>query len=102
MIFRFIAAVVTAAVPLGAVAQGQQALYVGSLAATCANCHGTSGKPVEGSAVPRIAGMPKDQMTAQLMAFRAGTRPATIMHQISKGYSDAQVAQLADYFAAQK
>jgi len=46
--------------------------------------------------------MPREQMVTQLMAFRAGTRPATIMHQISKGYSDAQIAQLADYFAAQK
>jgi cytochrome c553 len=33
--------------------------------------------------------------------FRDGKRPATIMHQISKGYSDQQIEQLADYFARQ-
>ena len=34
--------------------------------------------------------------------FRAGKRPATIMHQLAKGFSDAQIEQLAVYFAAQK
>jgi cytochrome c553 len=41
-------------------------------------------------------------MVAQMKAFKAGTRPATIMHQLSKGYSDAQIETLATYFAAQK
>jgi sulfide dehydrogenase cytochrome subunit len=35
-------------------------------------------------------------------AFKTGTRPATVMHQISKGFNDAQVESLASYFAAQK
>lgn len=35
-------------------------------------------------------------------AFKTGIRPATVMHQISKGYSDAQIELLAAYFAAQK
>ncbi|HYF42810.1 MAG TPA: c-type cytochrome [Ramlibacter sp.] len=88
--------------PLGGFAQGQDALYVRSLAATCANCHGTQGKAVEGSAVPTLAGMPREQMVTQLKAFKSGARPATIMHQLSKGYSDAQIEQIAAYFAAQK
>jgi cytochrome c553 len=37
-----------------------------------------------------------------MTAYKNGTRAATLMHQISKGYSDEQIAQLADYFAAQK
>jgi cytochrome c553 len=36
------------------------------------------------------------------MAFRSGQRPATIMHQITKGYSLEQLETLAKYFAAQK
>jgi cytochrome subunit of sulfide dehydrogenase len=83
-------------------AQSSQALNIRSLAATCANCHGTNGKAVEGSAVVSLAGVPKDTIIAQMVAFKAGARPATIMHQISKGYSDAQVEQIASYFAAQK
>jgi cytochrome subunit of sulfide dehydrogenase len=83
-------------------ANGQNALYVRSLAATCANCHGTDGKAVEGSSVVTLAGMPKDYIVTQMKAFRDGTRPATIMHQLSKGYTDAQIEQIASYFAAQK
>ncbi len=86
----------------GANAQTPDALYVKSLAATCANCHGTDGRAVSGSTVPTIAGMPRDYLALQLKAFKAGTRPATVMHQISKGYSDAQIDQIATYFAAQK
>ena len=81
---------------------GQEALYVKSLAATCANCHGTNGKAVEGSSVVSIAGLDRAYMVAQMKAFKAGTRPATIMHQLSKGYSDAQIETLATYCAAQK
>ncbi len=81
---------------------GKDALYIKSLAATCANCHGTNGKAVEGSSVVSIAGLDKSYTIAQMNAFKNGTRPATIMHQLSKGYSDAQIEQLATYFAAQK
>ena len=83
-------------------AQDKEALYVKSLAATCANCHGTNGKAVEGSSVMTLAGLDKSYTIAQMKAFKAGTRPATIMHQLSKGFSDAQIESIAIYFAAQK
>lgn len=83
-------------------AQNAQALYARSLAATCANCHGTDGRAVPGSAVISIAGMDRGYLSTQLKAFKSGARPATVMHQISKGYSDAQIEVLAGYFAAQK
>lgn len=38
---------------------GQQALYTSSLAATCANCHGTQGRAVEGSSITSLAGLDK-------------------------------------------
>lgn len=86
----------------GTSAQTPEALYIKALAATCANCHGTNGKAVDGSSVPTIAGMPKGYLVAQLKAFKSGARPATVMHQLSKGYSDEQIEQIATYFAAQK
>jgi len=91
-----------AAAPLAAPAQTPDALYLRSLAATCANCHGTNGHATSGSAVPGLAGMPREYMLRQLAAFRDGSRPATVMHQIAKGYSQAQLDQIAGYFAAQK
>lgn len=90
------------AATMPAMAQNKEALYVRSLAATCANCHGTNGRATEGSSIVSLAGMPKDYMIAQFAAFKSGARPATIMHQLSKGFSDAQVEQIAGYFAAQK
>jgi cytochrome c553 len=82
-------------------AQDAKTLNLRSLAATCANCHGTAGKPVANSAVPGLAGIPAVYMVEQMKAFKAGTRTATVMHQLAKGYSDAQIDQLAAYFAAQ-
>ncbi len=90
------------ALPVAVQAQDKDALYVRSLAATCANCHGTDGRTVNDSAVPGLAGMPRDYMITQLVAFKSGARPATVMHQIAKGFSDAQIQQIAGYFAAQK
>jgi len=84
----------------------KEALYVKSLAATCANCHGTNGKAVDGSSVPSLAGLDKGYIVARMKAFKdykPGDQPAvTVMHQISKGFNDAQIESLAGYFAAQK
>jgi sulfide dehydrogenase cytochrome subunit len=77
------------------------ALHQRANAAMCANCHGSEGRTVKDSAVPSIAGLPRDYMIQQMHAFKDGSRPATIMHQITKGLSEAQIASLADYFAAQ-
>jgi cytochrome subunit of sulfide dehydrogenase len=37
-----------------------------------------------------------------MAAYKAGAVPATIMHQIAKGYTDAQIEAMAAFFAAQK
>lgn len=81
--------------------EAQQLLQTRALAATCANCHGTNGRAVEGSAVPGLAGMPAGYLVEQMKAFKSGARQATVMHQLAKGYSEAQIAQIAAYFAAQ-
>jgi len=86
---------------LPARAQDAQALQTRSLAATCGACHGTAGKAIDGSTVPGLAGMPTSHFIEQMKAFKSGARPATIMHQLAKGYSDAQIEAMAAYFAAQ-
>jgi cytochrome subunit of sulfide dehydrogenase len=70
-----------------------------SLAATCFTCHGTDGRSV-GGVPPALAGRDRAELAQQLKDFKAGKRPATIMHQHAKGYTDAQIDQLAAYFAA--
>jgi sulfide dehydrogenase cytochrome subunit len=71
-----------------------------NLAATCANCHGTNGK-AKGDMKP-LAGMPADKLIAMLADYKSGAQPATIMHQITKGYTDEQIRLIASYFANQK
>ena len=85
-----------------ALAQDAQTLYLRSLAATCANCHGTDGRAVEGFAMPTLAGREASYIVEQMNAFKSGARPSTIMQQLAKGYSDAQIGQIAAWFAAQK
>ncbi len=70
-----------------------------NLAAACGNCHGTDGRAVAGGQV--LAGQDQAGLVRALKEFRSGTRPATIMHQISKGYTDQQIDLIAAYFAAQ-
>jgi cytochrome subunit of sulfide dehydrogenase len=70
-----------------------------NLAATCANCHGTNGQARD--VVPGLAGVPAANIVAAMAEFKAGTRSATIMHQIAKGYTDDQIRLMAAYFAAQ-
>ena len=81
---------------------GQARLRTRSLAASCAHCHGTDGQAVQGQAMVKLAGLPADYTLAQLLAFRNGTRPATVMHQLAKGYTPEQLSAIATYFASQK
>jgi sulfide dehydrogenase cytochrome subunit len=69
------------------------------LAATCTGCHGTNGATL-GGAVPSLAGQPKQALLASLKAFKSGERPATVMTQLAKGYTDPQLEQLAEFFSA--
>ena len=71
------------------------------LASACAICHGTQGRPAPGAPLIPLAGLPRDHIATQMRAFRDGNRPATVMHQIAKGYTDAQIEAMAAWFAAQ-
>jgi cytochrome c553 len=77
----------------------QNADLARNLAATCANCHGTNGQ-AKGDMKP-LAGVSAEKTLALWADFKSGAQPATIMHQISKGYSDEQIKLIAGYFAAQ-
>ena len=79
--------------------QAQDANLARNLAATCANCHGTNGQ-ARGDMKP-LAGVSAEKIVAMLADFKSGNQPATIMHQISKGYTDEQITLLAAFFAAQ-
>jgi len=70
------------------------------VAANCANCHGTDGRSQ--GIIPALAGKDRATLVRQLTEFRDGKRPSTVMQQLAKGYSDAQIEAAAAYFAAQQ
>lgn len=74
---------------------------VRNMAATCSACHGTQGRAAPQSAVPGLAGRSKDELVQLMAQFKSGQRPATVMHQISRGFSDDEVAAIAEYFSMQ-
>jgi cytochrome c553 len=86
---------------MAAVAPATFAQEAQRLAAPCAICHGTQGRAATAD-VAALAGRPREYLAAQMRAFRDGTRPATVMHQIAKGYTDPQIDALAAWFAARK
>lgn len=88
------------ALAASAQAQSPSAAQVRSWAAACANCHGTNGQAQPG--MESLAGANKDDLAKKMLDFKAGRKPATIMHQLAKGYSDDQIQAIAAYFAAQK
>ncbi len=73
--------------------------YARNIAATCSICHGTDGRSVN-SVPPSLAGQNKDYLLRQLQEFRDGIRPATVMHQYAKGYTNEQLELIAGYFSA--
>ena len=86
------------AVPARAQDPTQVPSYARNLAATCTACHGTDGRSVDGIP-PSLAGQDKNYLLQTLKEFKAGKRPATIMHQHAKGYTDEQLELIATYFS---
>ena len=89
-----------AAIALATTAHAQDSA-ARNMASGCAICHGTDGRAVTKDVVP-LAGLPAQHIASQMRAFRDGQRPATVMHQIAKGYTDAQIDAMAAWFSAQK
>lgn len=82
----------------GATAHAQEAVYARNLASACFTCHGTDGRSV-GNVPPALAGRDRGELLQILMDFKTGKRPATLMHQQAKGYTDQQLGTIAGYFA---
>lgn len=72
-----------------------------SKAVSCAACHGQGGIAVAPDA-PNLAGQPEDYLVAQLKAYRDGTRKHEVMSLMAKPLSDADIGNLAAWFASQQ
>lgn len=67
------------------------------LGAACAGCHGTDGRSP--GPIPPIHGRSADFIRASMEDFRSGKRPSTVMGRHAKGYTDEEIALIAEYFA---
>jgi cytochrome c553 len=74
--------------------------HIRTLAVSCAACHGTQGNST--GITPTLAGLDGGYFTTQMLAFKDGSRPATVMHHHAKGLNIDEINLLALYFAQQK
>jgi cytochrome c553 len=65
----------------------------------CQACHGMDGLAKTPDA-PNIAGQVEPYLVAQLQAFKAGARKSEAMSVVVQGLSDADIDNLAAYYAA--
>jgi cytochrome c553 len=70
-------------------------------AQTCVACHGPDGNSAL-PAVPSLAGQPAQFIATQLLMFREGRRKDAQMSPFAAGLTNADLNNLAAYFAAQK
>jgi len=63
----------------------------------CANCHGDNGKEE-----PAIAGMDEAKFIQDMKAYQSGERANKKMKKATVGLSDADIADLAAYYATLK
>jgi len=64
---------------------------------SCAGCHGSEGQGF--GTIPPIRGLEKHRFIEAMQCFRNGTRTATVMNRIARGFSDAELVQMADFFS---
>ncbi len=63
----------------------------------CLSCHGDGGRSP--GAMPSLAGKSQDYLERAMKAYRDGTRPATLMNRLARGYTDADIARITAYIA---
>lgn len=67
------------------------------LASTCVTCHGPNASGM--GAVPRLAGQDKTYLQTAMHEQRKGLRETTVMRKYMMGFTDEEIAKLADYFS---
>ncbi|MBL8251731.1 MAG: hypothetical protein JNK31_08695 [Candidatus Competibacter sp.] len=68
------------------------------LASQCAQCHGTNGRAV--GDMDSLSGESAQEIYEELLEMKNSTDLNDIMHRQAKGYSDAQIRLIADYYGS--
>ena len=67
-------------------------------AAGCSGCHAAHAA----TAIPKLAGRNAAELVAAMQGFKSGSKQATVMDRIAKGFSDEEIKAIADWYGAQK
>ena len=68
------------------------------LGGACAPCHGTDGRSA--GAIPALSGKSAEFIVQRMVEYKAGAREGTVMNRIARGYTDSEIAAVAQHFAA--
>lgn len=68
----------------------------------CAACHGADGAQPSAPDVALIAGQSAGYLEQTLREYKSGVRPHAVMQEQVRDLSDAQIAELVAWYAAQK
>lgn len=68
----------------------------------CDACHGPKGSQKRREEMPILAGQNATYLVNQLKAYRDGSRPDPVMQSLAKSLSDADIENLAAYYARQR
>ena len=77
-------------------AVAEEDLQARAWGATCTGCHGTYGRST--GDIPSIYGIEKARFIDLMLSYKSDLAPATIMHQLAKGYDRDQINRMAEYF----
>lgn len=91
--------IAAAALAAAAAAAAQGDLPGRQKAQACAVCHGLLGISKAPDA-PHLAGQPAMYVARQLKAYRSGERKHEVMNIIAKALSDADIEDLAQWYAS--
>ena len=68
---------------------------------SCQSCHGATGNETLNGTYPRLAGQYENYLAHALKAYRSGERKNPIMAGFAAALSDADIDDLAAFFASQ-
>lgn len=88
------------AASLALLAAGPAAAGAPEKAATCAACHGANGQAVA-PIYPHLAGQYSNYLEQSLREYRSGARKNLIMGPQARNLTDADIRELAAWYAAQ-
>jgi cytochrome subunit of sulfide dehydrogenase len=89
---RTLVAAIALSLALVATAAAQSAAPAG--VSSCSGCHDAK---IASPSVPPLKGRPAAEIVSAMEAFRAGSREATVMTRIAKGFNDDETRAIATW-----